>query len=106
MNGQSTVVSKTLVSEKPVPHSATLVRTKAAYGDTEAYYARMGVKPAIMPILRAAPPDGMTWLHAGDLLSTGLATEMSDDRDLQPGRTGESYEFAQELPNMQNAGFG
>lgn len=39
------------------------------------YFADMGIAPAIMPIMRAAPNSAIHWMRIAELKSTGLATD-------------------------------
>ncbi len=39
------------------------------------YFADMGIAPAIMPIMRAAPNSTIHWLKVAELKATGLATD-------------------------------
>ncbi|MDX7949957.1 hypothetical protein P7D22_02050 [Lichenihabitans sp. Uapishka_5] len=84
MNGVRQEVSRTLVSERPLPDTAVTVQTRSSYGDTASYYTRMGIGAGLMPLLRAAPAAGMSWLTPDELAATRLATASGDDEDLAP----------------------
>ncbi len=45
------------------------------YAKVGRYFADMGISPAIMPIMRAAPNSSIHWLKIAELKTTGLATD-------------------------------
>lgn len=82
VGGVRVEVSRTLVSERPLPDTAVLVREQAHYDGTAAYFARMGIGSGIMPLLRSAPASGIDWLTPEDLASTRMATDTAGGEDL------------------------
>lgn len=75
VNGVRVEVSRTLVSQKPVPDSAVTVRGQPHYEESAAYFSRMGIGKGIMPLLQSAPSTGIYWMTPEDLLATKLATD-------------------------------
>jgi hypothetical protein len=69
-------VSRKLIPEGPGASATSKTPTpQQTYDNLRAYFAEMGVSPAIMPLLMAAPANEVTWLTPAQLRSTGLVTE-------------------------------
>lgn len=79
---------KRLVAEKRTPQGTVKIATTAeTYDKVRRYFAEMGVKDAIMPLLLSAQNSSMRWLNPGELRSTGLATDGFDGEQLILGAT-------------------
>jgi hypothetical protein len=52
------------------------------------YFAEMGIAPAIMPIMRAAPNTTIHWLKVAELKTTGLATDFINGEQYLAAITG------------------
>ncbi len=55
---------------------------EGTYATVGRYFADMGIAPAIMPIMRAAPNSAIHWLRIAELRSTGLATDFVNGEQL------------------------
>jgi len=74
---------KTLVAERKVGQKHAQVRS--TYSSIRRYFAEMGIREDIMPLIMSAPNDAMRWLTRRELLATRLATHSISGEQLITG---------------------
>ncbi len=81
--GRLVEVSRTPISTQTL--SSRTVQTRAPetlYSEVDRYLLGLGVKDAIMAMMRSAPPTGIHWMTHAELAETRLSTDTTDARTL------------------------
>ena len=84
--GVPTEVKRTLISEKRINEKTLEAKTpESAYKRVASYFNEMGIRNAVMPLLKETPNSSIHWMTRAELKATAMATDMLDGQQLIDG---------------------
>lgn len=82
VNGKKKIVSRTIVSRKPMKSLVSTKIDKPLQKKLNAYLKKMGVEPTLLALFQRAPPSSMYRMMGDELRTTKLVTDASSSADL------------------------